>query len=148
VSARLVLLAVLAPAGCVGTIEDPMGCDEGMIACDGHCIEELEPELDVVYEEVFRSCNFGACHGVRGPALGLETSSAVAAYEHLVGVPSEQRPELLRVEPFAPERSYLVHKLRGLGMASETEQMPLGAPPLCEARIAAVEAWILSGATN
>lgn len=72
-----------------------------------------------------------------------------AAYASLVGVPSVES-QLKRVEPGAPERSYLMHKLDGthLDAGGSGEQMPFGAAALDEATRQTVRAWISAGAKN
>ena len=55
-------------------------------------------------------------------------------------------PMKLRVAPGDNSASYLMNKLLGVDMATDTEQMPLEGTPLCEARLNAVRAWIDAGA--
>jgi hypothetical protein len=82
----------------------------------------------------------GLCHnGQFEPNL----STPGNAYAYLVGRPSLEKPTLLRVNPGNPGTSVLVDKLRNRGVAT---RMPLGADPLDESQIAAVEAWISGGA--
>ena len=47
-----------------------------------------------------------------GPPGGLDLSANLA-FSNIVNTASTQRPELDRIEPFDPERSYLIKKLRG-----------------------------------
>ncbi|HUQ07896.1 MAG TPA: hypothetical protein VM261_35620 [Kofleriaceae bacterium] len=82
----------------------------------------------------------GLCHnGQFEPNL----STPGNAYAYLVGRPALEKPTLLRVNPGNPATSVLVDKLRNRGVAT---RMPLGADPLEESQIAAVEAWISGGA--
>lgn len=71
--------------------------------------------------------------------------SAGQAHENLVDVPSNERPELLRVEPGAPEDSYLIHKVEGRS-SIVGQQMPLGQEPLSQDEIDAIRTWIEDGA--
>ncbi len=82
----------------------------------------------------------GLCHnGQFEPNL----STPGNAYAYLVNRPALEKPTLLRVDPGNPATSVLIDKLRNRGVAT---RMPLGADPLDEAQIAAVEAWIRGGA--
>jgi hypothetical protein len=82
----------------------------------------------------------GLCHnGQFEPNL----STPAMAYAYLVGRPGLEKPDALRVHPRDPGRSLLIDKLRNRGVAT---QMPLGAEPLAEADVAALEAWIAGGA--
>lgn len=99
-------------------------------------------------------CATAACHSGPPPAPPPQLD-ADAAYAALVGpsgvgVPSQQS-SLKLVEPGAPERSYLVYKLRGDAGAvggSTPTPMPIGDSLLDEATIQAIEAWIANGAPN
>jgi OmcA/MtrC family decaheme c-type cytochrome len=94
-------------------------------------------------------CASGACHGGSPPAF-FPQLDADAAYGAMVQVPSQQASGFSLVEPFAPERSYLLMKLRGdAGSAGGIATlMPIGDAPLEPAELAAVEAWIANGAPN
>jgi hypothetical protein len=82
----------------------------------------------------------GLCHnGQFEPNL----STPAMSYAYLVGRPGIEKPDMLRVKPGDPDRSLFVDKLRNRGVAT---QMPLGAEPLAEADIRALEAWIEGGA--
>lgn len=63
--------------------------------------------------EVFAvSCAISGCHTGAAPQAGMDLSPG-AAYGATVGVPSSERPDLNRIEPFAPDASYLIKKVRG-----------------------------------
>jgi hypothetical protein len=82
----------------------------------------------------------GLCHnGQFEPNL----STPAMTYAYLVNRPGIEKPDELRVKPGDPARSLLIDKLRNRGVAT---QMPLGAEPLAEADIAALEAWVNGGA--
>jgi hypothetical protein len=67
------------------------------------------------------------------------------SYDQLVGVPSVEVPELLRVDPGQPDDSYLVMKIEGApGITGG--RMPLGLSPLSAKQIATIRAWIADGA--
>jgi OmcA/MtrC family decaheme c-type cytochrome len=90
-------------------------------------------------------CATTACHASGGTPPVLEGPGAYAA---VVGAASAQSP-LRLVEPGAPERSYLVHKLRGTAgdVGGIGTLMPTDGA-LAPADVAAVEAWISEGAPN
>lgn len=82
----------------------------------------------------------GLCHnGQFEPNLSTPGNT----YAYLVGRPSLEKPALMRVNPGDPATSVLVDKLRNRNVAT---RMPLGADPLEESQIAAIEAWIGGGA--
>ena len=64
-------------------------------------------------------------------------------YASLVGTPSMERPELMRVQPGEPENSYLIMKIRG-GPGIVGVQMPLIGDKLSEEEIGTLEDWIRS----
>lgn len=72
--------------------------------------------------------------------------SAGAAYANTVRVPSVERPDLNRIEPGNPDRSYLVKKLRGDPDITGL-RMPNGGS-LTSAEIQLVIDWVRRGAPN
>jgi len=84
------------------------------------------------------------CHAGASASEGLDLTFE-AAYDDLVGVYSLQRSNLLLVEPGAPDRSYLIIKMKG-GSEMAGRIMPRGraARPQCE--IDVVRQWIANGA--
>jgi hypothetical protein len=106
--------------------------------------EELEPgTLDELHARVIQpGCagQPGLCHsGQFEPNL----STPALSYLNLSRRPSLERTKQLRVAPGESGNSLLVDKLRNHQVIS---QMPLGAAPLAEADIQAIEAWIDGGA--
>lgn len=107
-------------------------------------------------EPIFISrCALSGCHvqpspndpsyseGAEPPA-GLVLSRGTA-YGNIVDVPSTERPELDRIEPGDPERSYMILKLRGApGIVGA--RMPFGGPFLSDAQIQTFVEWVLAGA--
>jgi hypothetical protein len=84
------------------------------------------------------------CHSGPAAPQGLELD-ATHSYALLVGVSSAEAPGLLRVDPGAPDHSYVVMKLEGAaGIVGG--QMPLGEAPLPQASIAVIRQWISDGA--
>jgi len=92
-------------------------------------------------------CASAACHGgSSGVPLALGTAGA---WSGLVGVPSQQVPELALVAPADPSDSYLLVKIRGTQGAAGGYGAPM--PPdeaLSDEEIGAIEAWIRGGAPN
>lgn len=88
-------------------------------------------------------CALSGCHLGAEAWVGLDLGSE-SAYESLVGQPSMEAPNLLRVEPLRPDSSYLVHKL--VGTQSRGGRMPLKAEPLPRQQIELVIRWIETGA--
>jgi hypothetical protein len=140
---RLGLL--LALAACGGDVEaggsgvdaavddDPLAVDD---APDTGSFDELHRRI------IAPRCSGtpGLCHnGQFEPNL----STPGLAYAYLVNRPSIEKPTLWRVAPGDAAASVLIDKLRNRDVAT---QMPLGADPLEEADIAAIEAWIEDGA--
>ena len=84
------------------------------------------------------------CHSGAAAPQGLELDAA-HSYALLVGVPSSEIPQTLRVKPGDPDQSYLVLKLEGAaGIVGA--QMPFGGPPLPRATIDFIRQWISDGA--
>jgi len=100
-------------------------------------------------EPIFNlTCATASCHTGASPPKGMNLSAG-NAYSNIVAVASTDLPSMERVSPNAPLESYLVHKLRGSqaivgGIGS---RMPLGGS-VSDDEIAAIVAWILSGAAN
>jgi len=66
------------------------------------------------------------CHSGAGAPQGLQLDAA-HSYALLVGVPSNEEPGLLRVQPGVPGSSYIALKLEG-SSAIVGAQMPFGGP--------------------
>jgi hypothetical protein len=103
--------------------------------------------FSAVQENIFSSsCAVSGCHRGSAAPEGLDLSAG-SAHDNLVGVSSEQKPNLLRVDPNNPDDSYLIIKLEGGDrMAEGTAQMPRGRQPLSEDQISTIRAWISAGA--
>ena len=88
------------------------------------------------------------CHqgGSAPGGLSLEPG---AAYKNLVNAKSTESA-LMRVAPGAPDKSYLVNKLRGTQVQAGGSggQMPFGASPLPDSQIMLIERWITAGAPD
>lgn len=114
---------------------DPVGAGESGV----------QPTLTSIQENVFSpSCAVSGCHAGSNPQQGMNLSAG-QAHTNLVNVRSNERPELFRVAPGAPDSSYLVHKVEGRS-SIVGEQMPLGGAPLSQEEITALRTWIENGA--
>jgi hypothetical protein len=87
------------------------------------------------------------CHIGASAPEGLQLDAA-HSYNLLVGVPSNEQPNLLRVKPGDPDSSYMVHKIEGPSAGITGGQMPLGETPLPQATIDAIRQWVTNGAPN
>ena len=100
--------------------------------------------LDELHERVIaKRCSGqpGLCHnGQFEPNL----STPALTYAYVVNRPGIEKSDRLRVKPGDPAGSLLIDKIRNRGGVAT--QMPLGAEPLDEADIKAIEAWITAGA--
>ena len=103
----------------------------------------LEPTFSSIQVNIFTPiCT--QCHAGASAPLSLSLQAGFS-YDQLVGVPSVQVPELLRVDPGQPDDSYLVMKIEGApGITGG--RMPLGLSPLSAEQIATIRAWIADGA--
>jgi hypothetical protein len=131
-------LAIFALAGCAGSGE---GLDENGRPDTGGP-PPLTADFDSIQENVFTPICTG-CHAGAAAPLGLQLEAGVS-YAQLVGIPSVEDPDLLRVAPGDPDASYLVHKIEGRPEAGP--RMPLGGPPLPQATIDVIRQWIVEGA--
>ena len=84
------------------------------------------------------------CHG-NPPTLAPVSLDPSVAYDRIVGVTSSGAPSMKLVDPFRPEASYLLLKLKGTAGAIGA-RMPLGGAPVPDADVAVVERWIAAGA--
>lgn len=103
------------------------------------------PSFSTIQTTIFNtSCALSGCHAGSNPQQGMDLSEG-AAYEAIVGVRSNERPDLFRIEPGDPDQSYLVMKIEG-SQGIVGGRMPLGRPPLSNNQITLVRDWVLDGA--
>ncbi len=110
------------------------GCSDPLDGCDA----SLGMRVSIVFG--------GTCQGISG-----ESSCHGQGQAHLhlvlgdsgdvVHVPSTERPELLRVQPFDPSLSYLYLKVLGVG-GIEGGRMPLDQTTFDHSYPALIGAWI------
>ena len=142
---RLAAIAVAVAAAACGSEPPPPGADAAVEPDPLAVDTAAEPgSLDDLYDRIIeRRCSGqpGLCHnGQFEPNL----STAGLTYAYLVNRPSIEKPAQLRVRPGSAATSVFIDKLRNRN--SVATQMPLGAEPLDEADIAALEKWIDDGA--
>ena len=101
-----------------------------------------------VQAEIFTPiCAKAGCHDAV-TASGGQVLAAGRAYAEIVRHPAQGRPDLNRIEPGDPERSYMVKKLRG-DPDIVGSQMPFDAPgSLPREKLDGLIGWILAGAPN
>lgn len=89
-----------------------------------------------------------ACH-MTGTEPGKMSLVPAKAYAMLVGAKSTES-QLVRIQPAAPERSYLLHKLEGthIKAGGSGMRMPLGGMPLPADKIAVIRRWVIAGAPD
>jgi hypothetical protein len=85
------------------------------------------------------------CHTGSNAPQGLRLDSEQTSFDLLVSQPSQQVPDLLRVNPGDPDASYIVRKVEG-GPDIVGGQMPLGGTPLNAEQITMLRDWIANGA--
>lgn len=139
------LALVAGVAGCAGNGKgldqngQPLGSSGG--SPGGPVTADFKSIQDNVFTPICSKCHIGG-----GAPQGLQLDAA-HSYNLLVGVPSTEQPNLLRVKPSDPSNSYMLHKIEGApGIVGA--QMPLGEAPLPQATIAAISQWITNGAAN
>lgn len=141
-----VVLAALCGAAACGSDLDVDG-DHLDASVDPDPLAVDEPPQPGSFDDIHRTIIAPRCSGQPGLCHNGQfepnLSTPGNAYAYLVGRPSLEKPDVLRVDPGDAAASVLIDKIRGRDVAT---RMPLGADPLAEAEIAAVEAWIEGGA--
>ncbi len=163
-----VLLAAAPAAGCndFGFVVQGLFSDAGTpnlvdagdtVACaHGEGWDGGMPSFAADVQPIFTAnCAGGGCHSATGMAGGQVLEPGMA-YMNIVNVPAvetEFTSGFDRVEPGDPERSYMVHKLRGTHTdppaLGSGVRMPAGSTACFdEAAIATIVDWIARGAPN
>ncbi len=137
--ASLALAAILFLSACGGGSGD--GDSAGTPGCT--VVFGTDADWDFIRVTVFPlNCTTG-CHSGGSPAAGLNLETANS--HNVVCRPSGQLLTLNLIQPFDPDASYLIKKVRGdpdiLGV-----QMPKGGLPLDAATIQSIETWVIAGA--
>lgn len=116
-----------------------------LVASNAGAAEAVSFARDLV--PVLRA-NCATCH-LTGQEAGNMKLHPGGAYASLVNVDSVESG-LKRVQPGAPQQSYLMHKLDGthLDAGGVGDRMPFGVPPLDDATRERFRNWIAAGAKN
>ena len=87
------------------------------------------------------------CHD-NSPFASSGMSLEGNGWDDIVGVPSDDVPDMFRIRPGSPDDSYLWHKLNGthLSVGGDGVRMPKDEPALSSADLDDIEQWILDGA--
>jgi methionine-rich copper-binding protein CopC len=144
---RFKSLAALFLAACAGCAGNGGGLDQNgqPVSSGGNSGGPVTADFQSIQDNVFTPiCS--QCHIGASAPQGLQLDAA-HSYNLLVGVPSSEQPGLLRVNPGAPNDSYIVHKIEGAPGISGG-QMPLGETPLPQGTIDTIRQWISNGAAN
>ena len=129
VALRAIVLGLLEVAGCGG----------------GTGNAPIPSHLAAIQAEIFTpSCTFSSCHSATSPEQDMSLASP--AWAAIVGIPSTEVPDLLRVAPGAPEASFLLEKISSPSPRSGVRMPP--DQPLSPSAIEAIRAWIADGAAN
>jgi len=105
-------------------------------------------EFAAVQQILTNSCAVSGCHDGTGSVLpGVMDLRAGQAFRSLVPLRSLEMASHLRINPGAPDASYLYQKIiAGGNIAVGTVRMPLGGPFLSNEEIETIRNWILAGA--
>lgn len=150
---RLVtILGLLFMAGCYGS-GDGLCRDGSEPSDEGFCNdgstpagEEERPLYSIIQRDVFdRRCTF--CH-YGANASGRLDLTGEFSYQSMVGVPSNQSGQYLRVDPGHPEDSYLIIKLAEGDPRRLQDRMPRDGPYMSEEEIKYIADWIYWGALD
>jgi len=100
-----------------------------------------------IQNEIFTPvCSSFGCHDPGVMQAGM-TLVAGRSYDMIVGRPSSERPQLLRIAPGDPASSYLYLKITG-AQGIDGDRMPQALSPLPDAQIRLIRDWIRRGAPN
>jgi len=104
------------------------------------------PTLTLIQTTIFTPrCATASCHGTaRQGDLSLVAGES---YSELVNIAATNLPSLMRVEPLAPDSSFLIDKLSSVTPASGS-RMPFGETPLPVEQIELIREWIAQGALD
>jgi hypothetical protein len=139
---RGLLFSIILVAGCGQLKELPTTPGSGG---GGDPIDQTATFTRVQNEIFTPTCAKLGCHDTLGQQSAQVLTSG-RAYANVVGVPSVEMPQLMRVTPSDPASSYLYRKITGAGITGD--RMPQGLPPLTDAQIKLVRDWIRRGAPN
>jgi hypothetical protein len=94
-------------------VGDPDGGGDAFVAClacsDATATDDAAPVVRVkgIIDQV--CSNVDGCHGAGAGTMGLTVGHE---FDAMIGVPSNENPPMLRVQPFDPDNSYVYLKLQ------------------------------------
>jgi hypothetical protein len=130
----LLFVAACAPGSGANLNESGRPADTGPAPVNEATLANIQAQI---FTPICTACHIGAA-----APQGLRLDEA-NAFNDLVNVPSRETG-LLRVNPFNPDQSYLVHKVEGTQAVGA--QMPLGGPYLTDEQKGWIRDWIADGA--
>jgi hypothetical protein len=139
---------------CAAALLLAVGCDEHLRDVAGPT-PDLEPTFSSIQQHIFSATDSSgraactSCHNAQNARFAANLNLADAnAYAQLVNAPSTGKPGAVRVIPFDPDTSYLIHKIEGApGIVGE--RMPrTNGPFLTPGQILIIRTWIRQGAEN
>ena len=131
-------------AGCAGN-GDGLNANGDPLSAGGSTSTTVTADFQSIQDNVFTPiCS--KCHVGASAPEGLQLTEG-NAYNNLVGVPSTEQPNVMRVDPGNAANSYMIRKIMGTPGISGG-QMPLGETPLPAATQAAMAQWVTNGAPN
>ena len=140
-AAKGILLAPLLFALVACTAGNGEGLDQNgqPIPINPPVASDFQEIQDTIFTPICTACHIGA-NAPQGMRL-----DAANSYAMIVGVPSNEVPALMRINPGNPDASYLVQKIQG--NAAQGVRMPANGPPyLTQDQIDLVRRWVAAGA--
>ena len=124
------------------------GCGgDGVLEPPGPPAPAQPPTLTEIQTAIFTPrCAIPGCHASPGAQFDLVLTEG-ASHASLVGVPSGERQQFLRVEPGNADDSYLYMKLLG-DPRTIGDRMPLLGAPLNAGDLDRIRRWIEAGALD
>jgi hypothetical protein len=140
---KLASLLLLAFTLAACSKSNPTGPPEGLDTTNVSFSNRVQPILT-------DNCALPACHAgpITTPVAINEILSPGKAYQNVVNVISQEKPQYFRVLPFNSDSSYLYMKITGDPRIAPYAQMPYGKSPLPDSDIAIIKAWINQGAKS
>ena len=135
------VLAAPWPLGCVGS-------GVGVPYADPDAAGSAPTTYEEIQVNIFDARCAPACHSGGGASRGLSLDRSMAI-RSLVGEPSNEVPDLLRVAPGNAADSYLMVKVIASDARRVGNRMPRSGPPfLTSSEIRGLRRWIDAGATD
>jgi hypothetical protein len=130
---------VLALAACSAGNGEGLDPNGQPIPINPPAASDFQQIQDTIFTPICTACHIGA-NAPQGMRL-----DAANSYAMIVGVPSNEVPGLMRINPGNPDASYLVQKIQG--NAAQGVRMPANGPPyLTQEQIDLVRRWVAAGA--